>query len=293
MRRSRHTRPASKPDFDIRATERSIATLQLFDRYRILPLNYMHALAGGGSYVGYRHLCKRLFWAGLLDRRTLNAARNNNETMNYSRSSAGSKFLIACGHPTSYETLPNDTHHDNHQILSDIAEAQIELGARTSSTEYHPWLDILHHPATPPLPPRPFRFEVNGSYQVPDGRPFYLKEGSRSALFIRELDRNTEAKETIKTKLRHYRLLETTIKQRYGFARMFLLFITTDTTRAQNILRLIGEVFPSGCKWITVSVLEDHIKLLRTTPALSTDLFHKPHERAGHTPFLLDTLTEF
>jgi hypothetical protein len=288
MRRSRHVKPTTKPDFDIRATSRSLETLRLFDRYRLLPLNWMHALAGGGSYDGFRHLCTRMWMAGLLERRTLNGTHNNNETQSYSRTEAGDRYLYQKG----YEPLPHDSHHDVHQSLVDISEAHIELGARGSAIEYHSWLDIYAHPKTPPLPPKPFRFAHGDSYTIPDGRPFYLKDRRGSILFVRELDRNTEAPGTIKFKLRNYRQIEDRIKQRYGFRSLMLLFITTNATREENILAWIAEEFPDGCKWILVSSLDDHIKHYRTTVPVTTHLFDTPYRRAGHRPFSLQTLSE-
>src|SRR2546423_461770 len=179
MRRSRHVVPDTKPDLDVHPTGRCLGTLRLFDRYRILPLNWMHALVGEGSYVGYRNLCTRMTLAKLLERRTLNGRRNNNETQTYSRSKAGDKYL----HERGFEALPHDSHHDAHQALVDLAEAQIELGARAAGIEYHPWIDIRDHPKTPRLPDKPFRFDVEDTYQIPDGRPFYLKNTRGAMLF--------------------------------------------------------------------------------------------------------------
>jgi hypothetical protein len=288
MRRSRHVVPDTKPDLDIYPTGRCLATLQLFDRYRILPLNWMHALVGGGSYVGYRNLCTRMTLAKLLERRTLNGRRNNNETQTYSRSKAGDKYL----HERGYEALPHDSHHDAHQALVDIAEAQIELGARAADVEYHPWVDIRDHPKTPRLPDRPFRFDVNDTYQIPDGRPFYLKNARGSMLFLREIDRNTEAPDTIRIKLRNYRQLQDRIQSRYGFRHMMLLFVTTNETRKENILRLLGEEFVSGCKWILVATMTDHVKECLTTTPVATHLFTEPYLRAGHRPFSLLSLAD-
>lgn len=288
MRRSRHLKPDSKPDFDLRANARSLATLQLFDRYRILPLNWMHALADDGNYAGYRDLCTRLWRAGLLERKTLNGQRNNNETQSYKRTEAGCRYL----HGKGFDALHHDTQGDVHQSLVDLAEAHIELGARAHGVEYHPWLDIRDHPLTPPLPDRPFRFHVNDTILVPDGRPFYLKTASGSLLFLRELDRNTEVQSTIEVKLRHYRLLHEKIQQRYGFKHAMLLFITTNKTREQNILKWIAAAFDGSCKWILTQTIDDHIKQCRSTVPVTTHLFDAPYSRAGCRPFSLKTLGE-
>jgi hypothetical protein len=288
MRRSRHFVPDTNPDLDIYPTGRCLTTLRLFDRYRILPLNWMHALVGAGSYVGYRNLCTRMTLAKLLERRTLNGRRNNNETQTYSRSTAGDTYL----HERGFEALPHDSHHDAHQALVDLAEAQIELGARAAGIEYHPWVDIRDHPKTPRLPDKPFRFDVNDTYQIPDGRPFYLKNERGSMLFLREIDRNTEAPDTIRIKLRNYRQLQDRIQSRYGFRRMMLLFITTNDTRKDNILRLVAEEFDEGCQWILIATMTDHVKECLTTTPVATHLFAEPYLRAGYRPFFLHTLSE-
>lgn len=288
MRHSRHSKPDTHPDFEIKTTARTLNTLRLFDRYRILPLNWMHALEGGGSYAGFRNLCTRLWHAGLLSRKTHNGRTNNNETQSYMRTVAGDRFLADCG----FSTLPHDTHHDAHQALVDLAEAQIELGARASAIAYHSWLDILSHPKTPKLPDKPFRFAVGDSALIPDGRPFYLKGEHGAILFLRELDRNTEASDTILYKLRQYRTIEDRIRERYGFRSLMLLFITTNATRQDNLLRWIGQEFVGGCKWVLTGTLEDHVRTCRTTLPISTALFDTPFKRAGHRPFLLKSLSE-
>jgi hypothetical protein len=288
MRQSRHTRPSTSPDLKVNGTKRAKATVGLFDRYRILPLNYMKALADPeGSYQGYSNSATALFRAGLLDRRSLNGFKNNYETLSYWRTEAGCTWLHGKGHEATYFTPI----HDTHQSLVDLSEAQIELGARNSSIEYHSWLDIKSHPNTPPLPNKPLRFEHGSTHTTPDGRPFYLKGQNGSILFLREIDRNTEAPLTIITKLKHYEALEDQMKKRYGFKAMMLLFITTDETRRKNILKWIKEVFPQGCKWILVNAMEDHVKECRTTVPLTTHLFDTPYQRAGHPDFSLKTLS--
>lgn len=289
MRRSRHRAPATKPDFEIRATPRALATLGLFDRYRILPLNWMYALADRGGYTGYRDLCTRLCHAGLLQRKTLNGSTNNNETMSFTRSDAGTRFL----HRHGFKVLHNDTRTDAHQALIDISEAQIELGARDHAIEYHPWLDVRDHPLTPKLPERPFRFDIGDSYQLPDGRPFYLKNGAgQSALFLREIDRNTESDTTIRIKLQNYKVIHDHIKQRYGFKQALLLFITTTERQQENVHCLIREVFAEGCKWILTNTMRDHVRDCLSTLPVATELFTTPYRRVGYAPFSLKILAD-
>lgn len=288
MRKSRHhTSHAAIPD--IRITPRALATLHLFDRYRLLPLNWMHALVDTGSYAGYRDMCTKLWRAGLLDRRTLNGRTNNSETQSYSRSPAGTRFLKAHG----ASPLLNTTQRDPHQALVDLSEAHIELGARAAGIEYLPWRHILEHPRTPKLPENPFRFDVGDTVMIPDGRPFILRTPSgHTALFVREIDRDTEADATIQFKIAYYKIIQKYLKGRYGQPRVFLLFISTKEAQQRKVLSWIANEFPHGCQWILTGVIQDHIHECLPTAPVSTHLFTSPYERHGHPPFSLGTLDD-
>ena len=234
----------------LRANPRLIAILRVFDDHRLLPANWIHALVGGDR-IGLNRRLTQLYREGLLNRETLLGPKNVYETMTYSRTEKGDRFLNEKG----FEGLPHDGTHDAHQVLLDILSASIELGARNSSIELHKWKEIRDHPKTPKLPNHPFRFQVGTNpnnektiFLVPDGRPFFLKGQEGSILFVKELDRNTEPATTILTKLKNYQKAEDAIKARYGFKAMMLLFVTTDKTRQENILGWIKEVFPEGCK---------------------------------------------
>jgi hypothetical protein len=283
----------SKFESDIRATPRAMDTLRLFNDYRLLPLNWMYALIGDtGSYDGYSKLCRRMVKrAGLLSRFTFNGTRNTNETMTYLRTAAGDRFLFEKG----FVGLPHDGTHDAHQVLTDLADAQIQLGLRGTDVELHKWQGIVEHPATPKLPDKPFRFDYPGGRLIPDGRPFYLKRGRDSILFLKEIDRATEGKSIITDKLRAYKILEDEIKRRYGFTGalgLMLLIVTTDEVRRQSILKLIAKIFPNGCRWILVALIDDHIKHTRSTAPVVTDIVDKPCLRAGAPPYSLKTLGE-
>jgi len=59
----------------------------------------MHVPGDYGSYGGYRDMTTRLCHTGLLKRRTLNGTLNNNETMSFTRTDAGTRFLHKNGDP--------------------------------------------------------------------------------------------------------------------------------------------------------------------------------------------------
>lgn len=289
MRRSRHRSSQKQITPEIRITPRALATLLLFDRYRLLPLNWMHALIDTGHYAGYRDMCTKLWRAGFLDRRTLNGRTNNTETQSYSRSAVGTRFLKARGS----NPLLNTTQRDPHQALVDLSEAHIELGARAAGIEYLPWRHILEHPKTPKLPESPFRFDIGDTVMIPDGRPFILRTSTgETALFVREIDRDTEAETTVHFKIAHYKLIHKYMKQRYAHPRVFLLFITTKEARRRKVLSLIANEFPNGCPWILTAVMPDHIHDCLPTAPVTQHLFTTPYERHGHPPFSLQTLSD-
>lgn len=293
-RRSRHSK--EREDIDIRGNPRAIATLRLFDSYRLLPFNWMHALVpNSGDYTGHRDQCTRMVTADLLDRFCFDGTKTTNETMTYWRTAAGDRFL----HERGFEGLPHDGTHDAHQVLTDLADAQIELGVRGTDVQLFKWQDILRLPTIPAQPEHPFRFPIGTNpinrktmYLVPDGRPFILKCGERSALFLKELDRNNENPQTIKNKFRNYLACIEEIKKRYGRKAVMVLFITTDPVRLQNLLRWAAEVCGGPSKLFLFGFIDDHVKRARSTAPITTHLFHQPLLRAGHPPYLLKTLSD-
>ena len=282
-------------EVDIRGNPRALGTLRLFDNYRLLPFNWMHALVPLGSYAGHQAQCTRMVRAGLLRRFTFNGTKNTSETMTYWRTERGDRFLHARG----FEGLPHDGTHDAHQVLTDLSDAQIELGARLSDVQVIKWQDILRLPNFPMQPDHPFRFPVGTHpisrktmHLVPDGRPFILKRGERSALFLKELDRNNENPLVIKNKIRNYITCMEEIKRRYGRKAVMVLFVTTDPVRLANLVRWTLEVVGGPSQVFLFGFIDDHVKHTRSTAPVTTQLFDQPLLRAGHPPYLLKTLSE-
>lgn len=300
LRRSRSDLTVDK-DVEIRGNDRAVNTLRLFDSYRLLPFNWLHELVpDSGHYVGHRDLCTRMVCAGLLGRMTFDGRKNTNETMTYWRTDAGDRFL----HDKGYEGLPHDGTHDAHQVLTDLIDAQMQLGARGTDTRFLNWQEIIRQPAFPPQGPQPFRFPIGTNpiskktmHLVPDGRPFIISvpqpDGTnRSALFLKELDRNNEEPQTIKGKIRNYLMCMDEIKKRYGRKQVMVLFVTTNLTRLQNIIRWTLEVNSGPSQVFLFGFMEDHVKTQRTTAPVSAHLFNQPLERAGNRRYLLQTLSE-
>lgn len=288
------------PDVEIRGNARAINTLRLFDNYRLLPFNWMHALVpDAGHYTGHRDLCTRMVCAGLLGRMTFDGRKKTHETMTYWRTARGDKFL----HDKGFEGLPHDGTHDAHQVLVDQIDAQMHIGARGTTARFLNWQDIIREDAFPPQPEHPFRFPIGTHplskktmHLVPDGRPFIVSvprgDKRESALFLKELDRNNENPQVIKNKVRNYLACIDTIKERYRRQQVMILFVTTDPTRLHNLMRWTAEVNGGPSKLFLFGFMEDHVKLCRTTAPVVTHLFDQPVLRAGHSPYLIKTLTE-
>lgn len=294
-RRSRHDN--TRDDTDIRGNERAIATLRLFDNYRLLPFNWMHALVpDSGHYNGHRDQCRRLKRAGLLRNFTFNGTKNTSETMTWWRTELGDRFL----HERGFEGLPHDGTHDAHQVLVDLIDAQMHLGTRGTSTRFLNWQDVIRQPAFPAQREHPFRFQIGTHpltkkpmHLLPDGRPFIIvAPDGRSALFLKELDRNNENPEIIKSKVRNYLTAMPTIKERYKRKQVMVLFATTNQVRLQNLMRWTQEVCGAPTRLFLFGFMEDHVKLTRSTAPIVTDLFDRPLFRAGHRPYLIKTLSE-
>lgn len=288
MNKSRHIRVNSRPNADyVPVTPLRLDTLLAFNRYRILPANWLQAVVGCKSYGYFSNQLTYLWENGLLDRRTLNGKYNNHETMNYTRTEAGAKFLTDRGHAAEFDILPNASQHDYHQVLSDMAEAQFEIATKNTTIEYNSWLDIVsnsHRPLS--LPDQPFKFLHGTTYTVPDGRPFYLKnlEKGHSVLFLKELDRSTEQPATVIQKIKNYAAIQHHILRRYRFRDVMVLFTTTNAKREENILKWIESVFPDGCSWMATNLIEDHIRLGKSTAPVTTSLFTQPWKMPhGHT----------
>ena len=81
------------------------------------------------------------------------------------------------------------------------------------------------------------------------------------------------------------------IKARYGFSSFMLLFVTTNTIRKRNIEKWIKEVVGPN-RWVLTHLMEDHIKLFRSTAPVTTHLVDTPFERVGYAPFSLKTLAD-
>lgn len=291
MRTSRY---APRLHHDLILEPRDLEILKLFRTYRLLPTNIIVDLIGGNYGVIQRRLkmlaagvyslkTDKLIMSGLLERFNFNGSTNVNAVMVYSLSDRGDQKLTEIGFP-AFDLY--DRSHNSHQALLDLLDVGIELGVRGTALRLIRWPEIVAHPRTPKMPPKPFRFDG----LVPDGRPFVLANAERSILFLKELDRSSEGHKQLLAKLELYKKHERDIKERYGVNQLMLLIVTTNEARRKNILDDIKRVYPKGCEWMLTHVLDDYT-IFGRKPATPTHLIEQSWQRANKPDFSLMTLS--
>lgn len=256
----------------------------------------MHALVpNSGSYAGFRNLCGQMKDDGLFTVQTFHGAGFNNETLTFSRTDAGKRFLEKYNRE-AYSDYNTAT--DAEQLLIDQVDQQLILGSHGSDVEVHLWHDIRIHPQTPELPDNPYRFYIGTNpatkkpmFFVCDGLPIYLKRQGKSLLFLKEVVRTNKTRAVIKHKASLYKQNEQEIKDRFGFKALMVLFVATSERDRDNILRWINEEI-GPCSWMLVAYTPDPLQQCLSTTPVTTHLFTEPWQRAGHSDFSLTTLSE-
>jgi hypothetical protein len=290
--------PGLTANLNLSSTPRIIAALSAFNHYHYLDTNILHAIADApNSLHGFRGVCEDLYRARLVTRRTMNGNTNYAQTMTYSRTDAGFKYLTIKGHPVADD---HNAAQPEEQFNIDLADAFIEIGTRKHGVDFHRWFDVKQN--SNDLPSAPFRFPYQAGLETfnlnPDGKPFSLKKGNVTVLCLKEIVRWNKDQKTIKNKLRTYHQILPAIKQRYNVKNVVVLWISTDDTDTtqNNILKWVSEVAKETSDtlrgWHLVHRMPDYIRNPVSTIPISTDLVDTPFQRAGAYPFSLATLDE-
>ena len=285
---------------------RDIAIFAVLARYRYLPADYIHALAGGS----FKYLIERL---GVLSRepnlfvvrppqQRENAAANHRRLI-YELDQRGIRVLqergIAIQRPRSPANFA-------HELMACQIMASFDLGARERGARLITWSDILNSRNLPEATrhsPRPFhipvRVEDNDFHIAADAQPFGIERsiaGQRSYYFCPgiEADCGTEpvdasdfARSSIYKKFVLYRAVEAqgVYRAHFGFPNLYVPVITTTEARLRSMMALLTRITGgSGSKMF----------LFKTFPALTS--FEKPPppsgrmltedwKRAGYPPF--------
>jgi hypothetical protein len=283
-----------------------IAIFTVLARYRYLPADYIHAIAGGS----FKYLTERL---GVLSRepnmfvvrpqqQRENSAANHRPLI-YELDQRGIRVLQERGVSVQRTRTPANFAHE---LMACQIMASFELGARERGARVITWPDILNSRSLPDATrhsARPFhipvRFEGNDFHIAADAQPFGIERsiaGQRSYYFCPgiEADCGTEpvdtsdfARSSIYKKLVLYLAIEAQGAHRshFGFPNFYVPLITTNEVRARSMMELLTRITGgSGSK----------IFLFKTFPSLTS--FEKPRspsgrmltenwQRVGHPPF--------
>lgn len=300
---------------EFRRRARDFTILGRFDDYVVLPRNWLYAFRGMGHKTPFQDRLTRLCRKGLLGRFTHNGTRNRNEIMTYYRTEAGDAFMRRHG-LRSYPRNP--TNEREEQALIDIFDASIELGTfENPSVKMLKFRDLYDHPNTPARlrsvtnpftiyldasePLDPTSAEKKGRRVTPDGRPFGIKVGNKSALFLKEVTReNTNhdahakkflAYKEIWQRNRRYDGEDPLYTQMYGDkAAMLIYLIRGGPVMIRNVKRLAEEIL-GPTTWLLFKDIFDHTVHGDVQP-VTTRYLTEPYERIGHQPFSLLTLSE-
>lgn len=300
---------------EFRRTERTFAILRRFDDYVVLPRNWLYAFPGMGHPVPFQGRLTRLCRKQLLGRFTHNGTRNWNEVMSYYRTEAGDKFMRRHNYP-SYPRNP--TNEREEQALIDIIDASIELGTfENPSVQMLKFPQLYDHPNTPARlrsvtnpftiyldaqdPLDPTKAEKKSRRVTPDGRPFGIKVGNKSVLFLKEVTReNTNhdahakkflAYKEIWQRNRRYEGEDPLYTQMYGDKAAMLLYVIRGGPVMMRNVQHLAEKILGPTSWLLFKDIFDHTVHGDVQP-VTTRFLTEPYERVGHKPFSLLTLKE-
>ena len=283
-----------------------IAIFAVLARYRYLPADYIHAIAGGS----FKYLVERL---GVLSRepnlfvvrppqQRENAAANHRPLI-YELDHRGVRVLQERGIAVQRQRVPANFAHE---LMACQVMASFELGARERGARLITWPDILNSRSLPDATrhsPRPFhipvRYEGSDLHIAADAQPFGIERsiaGERSYYFCPgiEADCGTEpvdssdfARSSIYKKFVLYLAIEAqgAYRTHFGFPNFYVPVITTSEARVRSMMELLARI-TGGCG--------SKIFLFKTFPALTS--FERPPspsgrmlteawQRVGHPPF--------
>jgi len=264
-------------------------------RYRYLPADYIHALAGGN----FKHLIHRLNILSRAPNLFLNRPHQQRANANancrpliYELDERGANAL----HERGFEYRRNRVQGSfAHELMVAQIMASFELGARERNAHLITWDDILRSQALPETTRRsakpfhiPITLTVDGqrleTHIAADGEPFGIGrtiDGQRGYFFCPgiEADCGTEpvdasdfARSSIHKKFVLYLAIEAQgiHRSHFGFPNFCVPVITTNEIRARSMMEVL--------KRITAGK-GSRIFLFKTFPAFTS--FEKPPQPSG------------
>ena len=291
--------PKGKPTATLRGTDFQVDILDLAQRHPCLPTYYFYAHFGKYEYT--RKAIRQIFKAraaGLpLGHGEFGISRAARHYCTWPKVHypvqvwpIGKDLLIEKGRWLGFPAV-NGNEFD-HNVLTSIASYSLTSAPRPHDITLRTQADILADARCPERTralERPERVEFGKKDAfVPDYQLFGYQRlqpnGKTRSMYFHgfELDRNTETYETIRHKLRQYvrYLSGGYFEALYGFKNApTILFITTNRSRADGILRLIAKEVPKSLQdRFAVKVISDFRTKL---PPATSFLVTEPWERVG------------
>jgi hypothetical protein len=278
-------------------TERDIERIFLpLARYRYLPVDYLHALAGGSL----DYLVNRL---GLLARQpNCYVARPPQQRANASANCRPQVYELAAGGIRTLQERgvifqrSRTPANFAHELMTCELLASFELGVRGTGARLISWPEILQSknlPAATRTSPQPYAIPVTvtiggqviATHAVADGEPFGIGRslGGQTAYFFCpgiEADCGTEPVDTsdfqrssLFKKIFLYLAIEAQAiyRSHFGFPNMYVPLVTTNAARLASMMKVLERI-TGGAGSRTI--------LLKTFPAFTSS--EKPPAPTGH-----------
>ena len=299
-------KPTGKP---YRVTANDLAVLQLLQRYRYLPSNYVAALIGTASRWHKYQLMKLRHEAGLIEcpNASWAAANARYRPAVYALTTKGEELLAERG---LYESRRKSGREFNHELMVCLIQASFELGARERKLEVITARDILYHRNCPPHTRHeqepwsiPVAFTFNGhkleEYVETDGDFFGLARTSgtgRAALLFPgfEADRRTEPLEpedyersSIKKKFIKIREVarQKLYQSRYGLPNAIVPVITINEAHKHSLMRVLENLTEGHGSKLFIFKSMSNFASFENFPPPTGHMVTEPWERVGHEPY--------
>lgn len=280
----------------IRITDNDLDIFRLLQRYRYLPVNFIHELLPRKrNYGKLQERLTDLTGHGYLSRpdkqfETYNAYYKK---LTYELGKKGKELLKDFGEDMDIAIGSGNSYH--HEALTCLVIASMEISTR--DYRFVHWPELLRQSKVPEstrVSSNPFQLPLIGmkqKHQVPDGAPFCIA-GKRLICFPGiETDMGTETltgsgRVTIKNKFEGYRNISKhrTYESHFGMINMIVPFVTTSEKRMHNMMSLLNQITGGkGCSFILFKHAS-HLRSLDRSPD-PADLLSEEWLRVGHEPF--------
>jgi len=292
-------------------TDRDIEGILLpLARYRYLPVDYIHAFAGGSlDYMVNRlNLLSRrpnLFVRRPTQQRASAAA--NHRRLIYELTDKGMDIIRTRGYAIERVRF---TSNFAHELMTCQTMASFDLGARETGIRLIRWNDILNSKSMPEetrQSPKPYAIPVtltiNGQRTdtriVADGAPFGVERSSGDSRYYFfcpgvEADCGTEPVDTsdfvrssIYKKLMQYLALheQGVHRSHFGFPNLYIPFITTTVARQTSMMALLDRITHGAGSQIILFRTFSSLTSFETPRPPSGFMLTEDWQRVGYPPF--------